>query len=173
MNKRTHPYSALALACLLAVAMLCTACSSVPTPSSAESSEPVSELSSAVSSEASGSETEATQWNSVAEYLTDPTVVEQINSQIAALENSGLTVSVYADGSTLVYDYTYAQQLDLSDESVKQSIVDALRSGTEEQAETYKNIASVLRAIISEDNIKVRLVYNNADGSEIYTCEFE
>ena len=99
--------------------------------------------------------------------------MEQINSQIAALENSGLTVSVYADGSTLVYDYTYAQQLDLSDEAVKQSIVDALRSGTEEQAETYKNIASVLRAIISEDNIKVRLVYNNADGSEIYTCEFE
>lgn len=167
MNKRTRPYSALAFACLLAVAMLCTACAA------AESSKPVSETSSAVSSETADSDTGTTQWSSVAEYLADPTVTAEIADQIAALEGSGLAVSVYADGSTLVYDYTYNQQLDLSDEAVKQSIVDALKSGTEEQSETYENIASVLRAIISEDNIKVRLVYNNADGSEIYACEFE
>lgn len=173
MNKRTRPYSALALACLLAVAMLCTACAAAPASAAAEPSKPVSETSSAVSSETADSDTGATQWSSVAEYLADPTVTAEIAEQIAALEGSGLAVSVYADGSTLVYDYTYNQQLDLSDEAVKQSIVDALKSGTEEQAKTYENIASVLRAIISEDNIKVRLVYNNADGSEIYACEFE
>lgn len=52
-------------------------------------------------------------------------------------------------------------------------MVDALKSGTEAQAAAYENIAAMLRSVISADDIRVRLTYNNADGSEIYSCEFE
>ena len=171
MNMKPYKTCALVLACLLAAVMLCTACSLIPTfeSSSAASSEaaptPAPEEE---SSEMSSSAPQTGLWSSVGEYLEDPSVVE-----IAAAEGTGLAIAVYADGNTLVYDYTYAEQLDLSDETTKQSMVDALKSGTEAQAAAYENIAAMLRSVISADDIRVRLTYNNADGSEIYSCEFE
>lgn len=174
MNMKPYKTCALVLACLLAAVMLCTACSLIPTfeSSSAASSEaaptPAPEESSEVSSAP-----QTGLWSSVGEYLEDPSVAEQIDTEIAAAEGTGLAIAVYADGNTLVYDYTYAEQLNLSDETARQSMVDALKSGTEAQAATYENIAAMLRSVISADDIKVRLTYNNADGSEIYSCEFE
>lgn len=177
MNMKPYKTCALVLACLLAAVMLCTACSLIPTfeSSSAASSEaaptPAPEEESSETSSSSAPQTGL--WSSVGEYLEDPSVVEQIDAEIAAAEGTGLAIAVYADGNTLVYDYTYAEQLDLSDETTRQSMVDALKSGTEAQAATYENIAAMLRSVISADDIKVRLTYNNADGSEIYSCEFE
>lgn len=177
MNMKPYRTCALVLACLLAAVMLCTACSLIPTfeSSSAASSEaaptPAPEEESSETSSSSAPQTGL--WSSVGEYLEDPSVVEQIDAEIAAAEGTGLAIAVYADGNTLVYDYTYAEQLDLSDETARQSMVDALKSGTEAQAATYENIAAMLRSVISADDIKVRLTYNNADGSEIYSCEFE
>lgn len=177
MNMKPYKTCALVLACLLAAVMLCTACSLIPTfeSSSAASSEaaptPTPEEESSETSSSSAPQTGL--WSSVGEYLEDPSVVEQIDAEIAAAEGTGLAIAVYADGNTLVYDYTYAEQLDLSDETARQSMVDALKSGTEAQAATYENIAAMLRSVISADDIKVRLTYNNADGSEIYSCEFE
>ena len=176
MNMKPYKTCALVLACLLAAVMLCTACSLIPTfeSSSAASSEaaptPATEEE---SSEMSSSAPQTGLWSSVGEYLEDPSVVEQIDAEIAAAEGTGLAIAVYADGNTLVYDYTYAEQLDLSDETTKPSMVDALKSGIEAQAAAYENIAAMLRSVISADDIKVRLTYNNADGSEIYSCEFE
>lgn len=177
MNMKPYKTCALVLACLLAAVMLCTACSLIPTfeSSSAASSEaaptPAPEEESSETSSSSAPQTGL--WSSVGEYLEDPSVVEQIDAEIAAAEGTGLAIAVYADGNTLVYDYTYAEQLDLSDETTKQSMVDALKSGIEAQAAAYENIAAMLRSVISADDIKVRLTYNNADGSEIYSCEFE
>lgn len=177
MNMKPYKTCALVLACLLAAVMLCTACSLIPTfeSSSAASSEaaptPAPEEESSETS--SSSAPQPGLWSSVGEYLEDPSVVEQIDAEIAAAEGTGLAIAVYADGNTLVYDYTYAEQLDLSDETTKQSMVDALKSGIEAQAAAYENIAAMLRSVISADDIKVRLTYNNADGSEIYSCEFE
>ena len=164
MNMKPYKTCALVLACLLAAVMLCTACSLIPTfeSSSAASSEaaptPAPEEE---SSEMSSSAPQTGLWSSVGEYLEDPSVVEQIDAEIAAAEGTGLAIAVYAE------------QLDLSDETTKQSMVDALKSGTEAQAAAYENIAAMLRSVISADDIKVRLTYNNADGSEIYSCEFE
>lgn len=177
MNMKPYKTCALVLACLLAAVMLCTACSLIPTFES--SSAASSEASPTPAPEEESSETSPSSapqpglWSSVGEYLEDPSVVEQIDAEIAAVEGTGLAIAVYADGNTLVYDYTYAEQLDLSDETTKQSMVDALKSGTEAQAATYENIAAMLRSVISADDIRVRLIYNNADGSEIYSCEFE
>ncbi|MGN0478001.1 MAG: DUF4854 domain-containing protein [Hominenteromicrobium sp.] len=112
-------------------------------------------------------------FKSVSDYLADPDVAEQIDSEIAAVEGTGLTVKVYADGSTLVYEYGYEDQLDLSDETVKQSIVNVLADACVEQAATFVGVAEALRGEIDANDIKVRLIYNNADGSEIYACEFE
>lgn len=175
MNMKPYKTCALVLACLLAAVMLCTACSLIPTfeSSSAASSEAASTPAPEESSEMSSSAPQTGLWSSVGEYLEDPSVVEQIDAEIAAAEGTGLAIAVYADGNTLVYDYTYAEQLDLSDETTKQSMVDALKSGTEAQAAAYENIAAMLRSVISADDIRVRLTYNNADGSEIYSCEFE
>ena len=175
MNMKPYRTCALVLACLLAAVMLCTACSLIPTfeSSSAASSEAVPTPAHEEESSETSSAPQTGLWSSVGEYLEDPSVVEQIDAEIAAAEGTGLAIAVYADGNTLVYDYTYAEQLDLSDETTRQSMVDALKSGTEAQSATYENIAAMLRSVISADDIKVRLTYNNADGSEIYSCEFE
>lgn len=109
----------------------------------------------------------------VSAYLADESVQEELSTEIAAWEGTGITMDIYADGNTLVYACTYDEMLDLSDESVKQSVVDALAAGCADLTDTYTEIVTALREVINGDDIKVRVTYNNADGSEIYSCEFE
>lgn len=112
-------------------------------------------------------------FENVGAYLQDEEVAQELEKELANWEGSGITMNVYADGNTLVYACAYDTQLDLSDETLKQSVVDALEAASEEQRETYEDIAEALRTQVKGDDIKVRLVYSNADGSEIYSCEFE
>lgn len=81
-------------------------------------------------------------------------------------------MEVYAEGNTLVYDCIYDVQIDLSDETVKESIVAALEEACESNSTTYTDIVEALREVIDADDICVRLVYRNADERIIYTHEY-
>lgn len=56
---------------------------------------------------------------------------------------------------------------------IKQSVLDALKEGCEENASTFEDIADTLESEVGLSGVHVRLVYLNGDGSEIYTHDFE
>lgn len=186
--KRNRLLTALLSAVLLLAACAFTGCSTaavLPGSSSSESSasessasesSASSEDSSDESSEESSKESSSTGlglYSSVGDYLADPAVIAELDGTITAMEGSGMAVTVTADGNTLVYTYTYETQLDIPDEDTLASFVDAMEEGLTEQASTFEGIAASLRTIISVDDIAVRLVYCNADGTELYSHTFE
>ena len=138
--KHAKRFTAL-LACLLAVVLMCTACSRKP--------------------------------KDVEAYLQDETVAQQLDEQLSAMESSDYSVDVTAEGNTLIYTFAFGQQIDLSDETVNSTVVSALESGMEQQSSVFEGIVDELQNEVQDAGVKVRIVYNNADGTEIYSCEFE
>ena len=158
---------ALALAGLLTLSALagCTSAKTVvkgDTSSTSASSE----------TESSASSGEA-MFASLADYLADPDVKSSIDAEIENQTDDSMTIKVYADGNALVYEYQFTDEYDLSDEDIKQSVLDALKEGCEENASTFEDIADTLESEVGLSGVHVRLVYLNGDGSEIYTHDFE
>lgn len=186
--KRNKTLTVLLSAMLLLAAFAFTGCSTaavLPENSSSESSTSESSTSESSASEDSSSEDSSDEsseessstglglYSSVGDYLADPAVIAELDETIAAMEGSGMAVTVSADGNTLVYTYTYETQLDIPDEDTLATFADAMKAGLTEQASAFEGIADSLRTIIDADDIAVRLVYCNADGTELYSHTFE
>ena len=110
---------------------------------------------------------------SVAARFLQTDIQSSLSEEIAASEGSGVGMSVYAANDALVYDYTYSEQLDLSDPAIRTQVEEALAAACNEASATYVGIAAELRSVAHGDNIRVQLIYRNADGSIIYTCTFQ
>lgn len=106
-------------------------------------------------------------------YLQDETVAKQLDEQLGSMSGDEFSVEVAGEGNTLIYTFTFGEAIDLSDETIKATIVGALESGMEQQRSVFEDVAAELQEQVTEENVKVRIVYNNADGSEIYACDFE
>ena len=102
-----------------------------------------------------------------------PDVKASIDAEIENQTDDSMTIKVYADGNALVYEYQFTDEYDLSDEDIKQSVLDALKECCEENASTFEDIADTLESEVGLSGVHVRLVYLNGDGSEIYTHDFE
>ena len=128
---------ALALAGLLTLSALagCTSAKTIVggnTSSTSASSE----------TESSASTGEA-MFASLADYLADPDVKASIDAEIENQTDDSMTIKVYADGNALVYEYQFTDEYDLSDEDIKQSVLDALKEGCEENASTWRTNHSI------------------------------
>ena len=108
----------------------------------------------------------------VADYLADETVASMLNEQLAAMSSDEFSVAVSAEGNTLIYNFTFSEAIDLSDESLRASVVSAFESGMEQQRSVFEGLADQIRAQVQGDDVAIRVVYNNADGSEIYAATF-
>lgn len=178
----TQKTCALALAGLLSLSALagCTSAKTIvggntssTSAESSSSSEATSEDSTASSEPESSASTGEAMFASLADYLADPDVKASIDAEIENQTDDSMTIKVYADGNALVYEYQFTDEYDLSDEDIKQSVLDALKEGCEENASTFEDIADTLESEVGLSGVHVRLVYLNGDGSEIYTHDFE
>lgn len=95
------------------------------------------------------------------------------NTSSTSAESSSSSEAASEDGNALVYEYQFTDEYDLSDEDIKQSVLDALKEGCEENASTFEDIADTLESEVGLSGVHVRLVCLNGDGSEIYTHDFE
>ena len=162
---------ALALAGLLTLSAL-AGCTSAKTVVGGDSSS-TSASSEAVSEDSTASSVGDTEFATLADYLADPDVKASIDAEIENQTDDSMTIKVYANGNALVYEYQFTDEYDLSDEDIKQSVLDALKEGCEENASTFEDIADTLESEVGLSGVHVRLVYLNGDGSEIYTHDFE
>ena len=104
----------------------------------------------------------------IVDFVKSDIMQEQLETQIAALEGTGISADVYADGDTLVYDFT------IEDEAVA-SVMDkaTLDSSLQSQASTFEGVAAMLPAAIENiDNPAVVVRYLDPAGAEITSMEF-
>lgn len=96
-------------------------------------------------------------------------IINAVNTQLAS---SGMMMDVYADGNVLVMDYTYTEQQDL--EGLTQEDIDAVFD--EQVAPTFSSmVTSMFDSFESEYGLildDIRLVFRNADGTELYSCDY-
>ena len=169
---------ALALAGLLSLSALagCTSAKTIvggntssTSAESSSSSEATSEDSTASSEPESSASTGEAMFASLADYLADPDVKASIDAEIENQTDDSMTIKVYADGNALVYEYQFTDEYDLSDEDIKQSVLDDFKKkAAKENASTFEDIADTLESEVGLSGVHVRLVYLNGDGSEIY-----
>ena len=180
---KTRKLGALAAAALLAFAVLtgCTSSETVIGGADSETDVKITDSSSSAAAESessvskaenSVSESGSTQeFATLGEYLVDPDVKAEIDASIAEQTDDNMTIQVYADGNTLVYEYQFADQYDFTEDELK-TVKDSLKSGCDEAADTFTGIAQSLEDEVGLSDISIRLVYLNGDGSEIYTHEY-
>lgn len=101
------------------------------------------------------------------EFINSDEMKEQMETQSAALEGTGLSVELTADGSKLIYNFT------ITDPNVAAALdVAALESSLDSQASTYESIASTIPLAVEIENPSVVVRYVDNAGTELLSKEF-
>lgn len=114
-----------------------------------------------------------TKYDDITDYLTDPRVQSENEAQLAELEDSGISGKIYAENNILVYDYTFEVQLEISEETQKEALIAELDAGLNTLTDSFNALTAELRKVIDIDDITVRVIYRNADGTELYSRDFQ
>ena len=113
-------------------------------------------------------------YQTVQEYIESPMMQELLAFEAQhPKEDTGFFKEVSAKENTVIYSYTFEEPLDLSDPAKKARVQAALEESCLHAAADHTAILTDLRAIVEEkDTVALRVIYKNADGSEIYTYNF-
>ena len=114
-----------------------------------------------------------TKYDDITDYLTDPRVQSENEAQLAELEDSGISGKIYAENNILVYDYTFEVQLEISEETQKEALIAELDAGLNTLTDSFNALTAELRKVIDIDDITVRVIYRNTDGTELYSRDFQ
>lgn len=110
-------------------------------------------------------------FSNIQEYLEYPSTQKSLESAKESAESVNLfTVECYADDDTLVYEYKYTKQL--PDDSIDQ-VVEYFKKITETLEAGMVPVMKDLVAYVDETDPKIKVVYLNADGSELYSITFD
>lgn len=158
--------------CIAAFALTFTACGK------SDNSEPaVAEEKDTAKDEAEAPETEneedtsdlpaSSKYASLEDFLNSDLMQEQLDSQTASLEDTGLTAEVTAEGNKLIYNFTF------TDPNVAATVdAAALQSSLDSQASTFETIASTIPLAVEIDNPVVVVRYLDSAGTELASREF-
>ena len=158
--------------CIAAFALACTACGK------SDNSEPgVVEEDDTAKDEAEEPEAETEEdtsdipasgkYATLEDFLNSDMMQEQLDSQVASLEDTGLTAEVTAEDNKLIYNFT------ITDPNVAAALdVAALQSSLDSQASTFESIASTIPLAVEIDNPVVVVRYLDSAGTELVSREF-
>lgn len=111
-------------------------------------------------------------FSSVEEYLNNPSVKAAMDALTDSAKDQGIVMEITGDGNTMVYAYTYQEQMDLSDATVKDGVKTALDAAMESQKDTFETGLNQIRAAINPD-VSIKIIYYNADGTEIASYDIK
>lgn len=116
----------------------------------------------------SGGLNENGKFSSIQDMLDSDLMSEQLKSQMASLEDSGMSCELAADGEALVYNFT------IEDANMAAAMTkDVLDSQMESLSSTFESIASVLPSMVDGlENPSIIVRYLNPDGEEITSMEY-
>lgn len=104
---------------------------------------------------------------SVKEYAESDEVKSMVESMQESMNNMGMNMSITGEDNKFIYTYTYLE-IEKTD-----GMAEALESGMEAQADTFKSLVGTLKMIVDEENPVVVVRYVDVNGEEIYSAEFE
>ena len=105
----------------------------------------------------------------VEEYLKQDGVMDEVKDELGDTEE----LDIYGEDNTLVYTYTFAEYMDLSDPEMKELVVSTLEESMQDQSSVFEDIADQFKEEMQDQDVVVRVEYINSDGEPIYTCEFK
>lgn len=111
-------------------------------------------------------------FNTLDDFINSSIMQEQLEEQVVALEESGISCEITAEGDKLVYSYTLVD--DSLTSSVDMSVLkESLDSSLEEQADIFAGVAASLPdAVEGIENPAVVVRYLDNTGTEITSREF-
>lgn len=103
----------------------------------------------------------------------DETLEDFVNSnteakeQIDSLSTNGMTIDI--SGNTLTYTYAYTQTFE---PDMAELMGDQLEEAMSSMDSTFESVADTLEEESGIDDITVRVVYEDAAGTELYSEDF-
>lgn len=155
--------------CILLIALLCagfTACGSDSDSETTASDNP--STADTVADEKATSDSVSANEPQYADI--DAYLQAEYDESATEAEDSPITMDVYAEDDTLVYDYTYKKTY--SEEEIEQ-IKSSLNSQLDENSYAFESLANDLDSKVAVENPKIKIVYHNGDGTVITERTFE
>lgn len=97
-------------------------------------------------------------------YLADPTVQSTLAESMDTGTDS-ISVDIVAEGSLLVYVFTYN---DTYDDATKELVKSSLESSISSLDSTYEDIANSLKDVVASNDLGVVIRYSDASGAVIF-----
>lgn len=111
-------------------------------------------------------------FDTVKAFLDDPDTKAELDKSIASMVNDTMDVTLEGTDDTLIYNFKFSDDAmaGVDEETLKASLV----SGLEESAfvSTFEDIASSVSEVVKAENVKVKVIYAKADGTELASREY-
>lgn len=114
---------------------------------------------------AEGADSNGKMFASVQAYL--DAQQDQIDEAVKAVEGSGMSMEIKADGDTLVYRYIYDETVPVDDD-----LTASFEAGLDTYQSQFDAVLAEMERLIDVTEPAVLLVYENPDGTVIYTHTF-
>ncbi len=107
-------------------------------------------------------DSESEKFASMQEYVDSQK--EIFDQTLKQLEGSGMSMKIYAEGNTLVYHYIYDNPVEASEEDLAE-----METTLAESKEQFQTLIRQLETLIDAEDIAIKILYENPDGSEVYS----
>lgn len=105
-------------------------------------------------------------------FLEDPDTKAELDKSIASMVDDTMDVTLEGTDDTLIYNFKFSDDImaGVDEETLKSQ----LAAGLEESSfvSTFENIASSVSEVVKAENVKVKVVYAKADGTELASREY-
>lgn len=107
------------------------------------------------------------------DYLANEDIARSVQDELNALVDDDFSIAFTAEGNTAIFAYTFGDSYDFSDEQVRAAAAEELAAGVELQRATFETMVDQLQSQLQLADVSIRIIYLAADGTEIYTADFQ
>ena len=106
-------------------------------------------------------------FDTVKAFLEDPDTKAELDKSIASMVNDTMDVTLEGTDDTLIYNFKFSDDAmaGVDEETLKASLVSGLEEST--FVSTFEDIASSVSEVVKAENVKVKVIYAKADGTEL------
>ncbi len=110
-------------------------------------------------------------FDTVKAFLEDPDTKAELDKSIASMVNDTMDVTLEGTDDTLIYNFKFSDDAmaGVDEETLKASLVSGLEEST--FVSTFEDIASSVSEVVKAENVKVKVIYAKADGTELASRE--
>lgn len=112
-------------------------------------------------------------FDTVKAFLEDPDTKEQLDKSIASMvTDDSMSVTLEGTEDTLIYNFKFSEEAlaATDEETLKAALADGLEK--EDFVKTFEDIAESVSQVVKAENVKVKVIYAKADGTELASREY-